>query len=116
MLFRSDYPSCPEIIDSVTDVIECLKRIPRDRPLVSRSVLRSVVFGICIAGCLTDNHAQREFLRELLISQERESVGNIGEVRKLMEEVWKRREHSQGQPVNWRDVMRDSQRELLLLV
>lgn len=114
-VLSGDFPLCPEIKESVTDVVECLKRIPHDRVLVSRSVLRSVVFGICIAGCLTEDPQQRTFLVQLLESQERESVGNLGEVKKLMQRVWNRRQHTQG-PVNWRQVMSESQNELLLLV
>ncbi|KAI0342711.1 hypothetical protein BDW22DRAFT_1329876 [Trametopsis cervina] len=115
-VLSGDYPSCPEIVESVTEVIECLRRIPLDRALVSRSVLRSVVFGICIAGCLTDNPAQREFLMRLLDTQQGEGVGNVAEVKGLMQQVWLRRSHKQGQQVNWREVMRESQSEMLLLV
>ena len=66
--------------------------MPLDRPLVSRSVLRSVVFGICIAGCLTDNREQRAFLRRLLETQtqQAEKVGNVAEVMEVMREVWKK--------------------------
>lgn len=117
-VLSGDYPSCPEIVDTVTEVIECLKRVPLDKALVSRSVLRSVVFGICIAGCLTDSPEQRQFLMRLLDTQQQETVGNVAEVKHLMEQVWIRRDSkgSMGQAVNWRDVMRESQRELLLLV
>ena len=78
----------------------------------------SVVFGICIAGCLTDSQDQRRFLMQLLDTQQRETVGNVAEVKQLMQQVWLRRdsEGGLGLPVNWRDVMRESQRELLLLV
>ncbi|KAI0687733.1 fungal-specific transcription factor domain-containing protein [Cytidiella melzeri] len=116
-VLSGDFPSCPEIIESVTDVIECLRRIPLDKALLSRSVLRSVVFGICIAGCLTDNLSQREFLMRLLDTQQGEGVGNVVEVKGLMQQVWARRAHKpHGQAVNWREVMRESQGELLLLV
>ncbi|EKM58498.1 uncharacterized protein PHACADRAFT_252862 [Phanerochaete carnosa HHB-10118-sp] len=117
-VLSGDYPSCPEIVAAVTEVIECLRRVPLDKALVSRSVLRSVVFGICISGCLTDSQDQRRFLMHLLDTQQREAVGNVAEVKRLMQHVWTRRdtEGGIGQPVNWRDVMRDSQRELLLLV
>lgn len=117
-VLSGDYPSCPEIISAVTDVIESLRRVPLDKALVSRSVLRSVVFGICIAGCLTDSQDQRRFLMHILDTQQRETVGNVVEVKQLMQQVWLRRdsEGDLGLPVNWRDVMRESQRELLLLV
>lgn len=115
-VLSGDYPSCPEIIESVTDVIECLKRVPLNKGMLTRSVLRSVVFGICIAGCLTDNLNQREFLMQLLDSQQGERVGNLAEVKVLMRQVWERRTSGMSdQPVNWREVMK-AQGELLLLV
>ncbi|KAI0091026.1 fungal-specific transcription factor domain-containing protein [Irpex rosettiformis] len=113
-VLSGDYPSCPEIIESVTEVIQCLERVPLERSMLSRSVLRSVVFGICIAGCLTENPRQRDFLMRLLDSQEGEPVGNLRQVRELMRQVWERRNHMHGQAVNWREVMR-SQGELLLV-
>lgn len=113
-VLSGDYPSCPEIVQGVSETIECLYRVPLDRPLVSRSVLRSVVFGICISGCLTDNREQRAFLMQLLETQQGESVGNVAEVRDLMQRVWQRRDSHRGAPVNWREVMREG--ESLLLV
>ena len=117
-VLSGDHPACDEIAAAVKETIECLQRVPRDKALVSRAVLRSVVFGICISGCLTDNHEQRQFLMQLLDTQTRETVGNIEEVKRLMQQVWYLRSAPghQGQPVNWRDVMREMQRELLLLV
>ena len=114
-VLSGDYPSCPEIIESVTDVINCLEKVPLERSVLSRSVLRSVVFGICIAGCLTQSPQQREFLTRLLDSQQTDRVGNLSEVKGLMQAVWNRRSHLHGQPVNWREVMRESQDELLLV-
>ncbi|CAL1716988.1 unnamed protein product [Somion occarium] len=114
-VLSGDFPSCPEIMKAVADTIECLSRVPRDTPSVHRGVVRSVVFGICICGCLTDDQRQRKFLLDLLDSQQKETVGNVSEVRCLMEEVWQRRGDKRG-PVNWREVMREGQKELLLLV
>jgi len=115
-VLSGDYPSCPEIIAGVAETIECLRRVPTQNARASRSVLRSVVFSICICGCLTDDPRHRSFLLQLLESQQGDNVGNVSEVRALMEQVWARREGNQGRPVNWRDVMRESQRDLLLLV
>ena len=73
--------------------------------------------GRCMRGCLTDSQDQRRFLMHLLDTQQRETVGNVAEVKRLMQSVWQRRDtEGGGQPVAWRDVMRESQRELLLLV
>ncbi|OCH93035.1 hypothetical protein OBBRIDRAFT_790624 [Obba rivulosa] len=115
-VLSGDHPLCPEIVNGVTETIDALRRVPTHIPSVSRGVVRSVVFGICICGCLTDDHRQRTFLLKMLETQQGESVGNLSEVRALMEQVWTRRDNGQGRPVNWRDVMRESQRDLLLLV
>ncbi|KAI9061083.1 hypothetical protein FKP32DRAFT_1594762, partial [Trametes sanguinea] len=123
-VLSGDYPACPDIIAAVTETIEALQRVPMagQAPTLHRSVVRSVVFGICISGCLTDDRAQRAFLLNMLEQQQQESVGNIGEVKRLMQEVWsrrdvERREHGHYyKPVDWRAVMLESNRDLLLLV
>ncbi|THH29932.1 hypothetical protein EUX98_g4258 [Antrodiella citrinella] len=116
-VLSGENPSCPEIMHGVAATIHALRQVPTDSPKVNRDVIRSVVFGICICGCLTDDRGQRAFLTKMLQSQQGESVGNVAEVQRLMEKVWERREQTQngGPPVNWRDVMRES-KELLLLV
>jgi len=118
-VLSGDYPSSPEISAAVTETIECLKRVPlANDAALSRSVVRSVVFGICICGCLTDQPSQQAFLRELLEQQEVEVVGNVMAVRRLMEDVWRRRATAEGKKtwtVNWREVMFEGGRELLLV-
>ncbi|KAI0330264.1 hypothetical protein GY45DRAFT_1251195 [Cubamyces sp. BRFM 1775] len=122
-VLSGDYPACPEIMNAVAETIEALRRVPmaRQAPSLHRSVVRSVVFGICIGGCLTDEPRQRAFLLEMLEAQQQESVGNIGEVKRLMQKVWDRRDAERGsaryyRPVDWRAVMRESNADLLLLV
>ncbi|CDO71849.1 hypothetical protein BN946_scf184939.g73 [Trametes cinnabarina] len=123
-VLSGDFPACPDIIAAVTETIEALQRVPMpgQAPTLHRSVVRSVVFGICISGCLTDDRGQRSFLLQMLERQQQESVGNIGEVKRLMQEVWRRRDaerHEHGnyyKPVDWRSVMLESNRDLLLLV
>ncbi|KAI0671469.1 fungal-specific transcription factor domain-containing protein [Trametes maxima] len=119
-VLSGDYPPCPEIMAAVTETVDALRRVPLDAPSVHRSVVRSVVFGICLGGCLTDDQRQRRFLLQMLEVQQRESVGNVGEVRQLMEEVWTRRDNartpSHYHPVDWRAVMSESGNDLLLLV
>ncbi|KAI0925529.1 hypothetical protein AcW1_007951 [Taiwanofungus camphoratus] len=116
-VLSGDFPSCPEIVAGVAETLECLRRVP-EGAAASRSVVRSVVFGICICGCLTDDPRHRAFLLRMLDAQTQQGdgVGNVAEVKALMEDVWARREHNQGRPVNWREVMRESQKDLLLLV
>ena len=116
-VLSGDFPACPEIQSAVTETIRALHDVP-DQPSVHRSVVRSVVFGICIAGCLTDDQRQRTFLLRMLERQQQESVGNVKEVGQLMRQVWVRRDHERAHnkftPVDWRDVMREG--DLLLLV
>jgi hypothetical protein len=118
-VLSGDYPSSPEISSAVTETIEYLKRVPQaNNAALSRAVVRSVVFGICICGCLTDQPSQQAFLRELLGQQEVEVVGNVMAVRRLMEDVWRRRATAEGKKtwtVNWREVMLEGGRELLLV-
>lgn len=110
-VLSGDYPSCREIADGVQDTIRCLERVPERG---SRSVVRSVVFSICICGCLTDIPWQREFLLERLDAQgTRESVGNCIEVKKLMSKVWENRAMHNYDSLTWRDVMRST--EMLLV-
>ncbi|KAI0768033.1 fungal-specific transcription factor domain-containing protein, partial [Trametes elegans] len=119
-VLSGDYPACPEIMNAVTETIDALRRVPADAPSLHRGVVRSVVFGICVSGCLTDDPRQRSFLLQMLELQTRESVGNVGEVKRLMQEVWDRRDSEREpgyyKPVDWRAVMRESNPDLLLLV
>ncbi|KAI0789850.1 fungal-specific transcription factor domain-containing protein [Abortiporus biennis] len=115
-VLSGDYPACPEIAQGVAETIECLRRVPFNSPTLHRGVIRSVVFGICISGCLTDNPEHRDFLLKLLATQQNESVGNVSAVKALMQQVWALRQRNSGQPVNWREVMQESRRDMLLLV
>ncbi|KAI8980066.1 fungal-specific transcription factor domain-containing protein [Trametes punicea] len=122
-VLSGDYPACPDIMAAVKETIDALRRVPMagQAPTLHRSVVRSVVFGICISGCLTDDRAQRAFLLDMLEAQQKESVGNIGEVKRLMQNVWDRRdaegrEHGYYRPVDWRAVMLEGNRDFLLLV
>ncbi|TBU50366.1 fungal-specific transcription factor domain-containing protein [Dichomitus squalens] len=118
-VLSGDYPACPEIQNAVTETIGALHDVP-DQPSVHRSVVRSVVFGICLSGCLTDDRGQRAFLLNMLKRQQQESMGNITEVARLMQQVWDRRDRDRGRgqftSVDWRAVMRESHNDLLLLV
>ena len=99
---------------------------------VARSVLRSVVFGICLCGCLADDEADRDFLLRRLDAEERaEGVGNCASARAVMQEVWSRRAAAAAAananantnggagdvpPLSWREATRQYGGESLLLV
>jgi hypothetical protein len=100
-VISGEHPGCPEIRDGVRETIECLQRVPAGgvggsgsggRTSVARSVLRSVVFGICLCGCLADDPKDREFLiRRLNAEEQAEGVGNCTSACLVMREVWRRR-------------------------
>ena len=107
-VISGEHPGCPEIRDGVRETIECLRRVPAGGvggggsgssnhggvggTSVARSVLRSVVFGICLCGCLADDPKDREFLvRRLNAEEQAEGVGNCTSACLVMQEVWRRR-------------------------
>jgi len=112
------YPSCPEIEEGVAETIEFLKRVPPSEGMTSRAVVRSVVFSICICGCLTDNPVQQEFLLRRLesLGEEANVFGNCAEVKRLMQKVWAMREARRGVPVCWGEIMQEGGSDILLLV
>ena len=81
---------------------------------VHRSVERSAVFRICIAGCLIDGQRECTFLLCMLGRRRQGSVGNVEEVGRLMRRVWRHRDreraHDKFAPVDWHDVMRKGDR------
>ena len=58
--------------------------------LHTTSVERSAVFGICIAGRITEDQRQRTFLLRMLAHQQQER--DVEEVDQLMRRVWFRRD------------------------
>ena len=105
-VISGDYPRCPEIVEAVDNTIKRL----RDAEIGStgRSVVRSVVFSICIAGCLTDNVEHKQYLTKRL--KEQKGLGNYSQVEMLINETWRRRGRER---VDWRQVMREA--EMLLV-
>ena len=104
-----DFPRCPEIMEAVDDTVKCLMAA-EDGP-TGRAVVRSVVFSICICGCLTEDPVNQNYFLKRLQEQQGLSIGNSQQVSYLIQEVWKRR--SRGGSVDWRQVMREA--EMLLV-
>jgi hypothetical protein len=134
-VISGEHPGCPEIREGVRETIECLRRVPAGSSSVARSVLRSVVFGICLSGCLADEAEDREFLlRRLDAEEQAEGVGNCASARLVMQEVWSRRAPCGGTgggccgesssesspssppPLSWREATQQFGGESLLLV
>jgi len=91
----------------VDAIVKLLSRLP------SSEVDRSLVFPLCLAGCMTDNRARRELMKGRLQAQD-ENIGNILQARALMEAVWRQRDGGGG-IVDWREMLRDDGLNLLLL-
>jgi len=104
-VISGDFPGCPEIIEAVENTVGCLRSAEDGH--TGRAVVRSVVFSICICGCLTEdlNH-QAYFRRRLQDSQQGPSVGNAQSVLHLIQKVWQQRSR---EAVDWRRVMREAQ-------
>ncbi|KDQ57063.1 hypothetical protein JAAARDRAFT_194246 [Jaapia argillacea MUCL 33604] len=116
-ILSNDSPHSQEVKSAVQETVSCLKLVPHDDPKMTDAVLRSVVFSICVAGCLTDDPShQRYFLDRLRGFKDSESaIGNARSVRDVLTTVWKRRRES-GELVEWRKVMHEMGPEKLLLL
>jgi len=122
-VLSGEHPGCPEIREGVRETIECLRRVPVGgaggrSSSVARSVLRSVVFGVCLCGCLADDPEEHEFLlRRLDAEEQAEDVGNCASARLVMQEVWNRRAAGGTEaPLSWREATQQFGGESLLLV
>ena len=97
----------PEISESVGTVMQLLNQLPPSE------LDRSMVFPICLAGCMTDDPARRDVLKARLQAQE-QNIGNLLQTRAVMEAVWQKRD-AHGGVIDWRETMRDHNLNLLLV-
>ncbi len=97
----------PEIAASVNTIIQLFHE------LEPSEIDRTLVFPVCLAGCMTDNSLHRDFLKSRLQSQD-ESIGNLLGTRLVMEAVWQRRD-TRGGPSEWRETLRERCPNLLLI-
>ncbi|KIJ66898.1 hypothetical protein HYDPIDRAFT_108850 [Hydnomerulius pinastri MD-312] len=107
-VISGDFPQCPEIIEAVNETVKCLKAAEEGQ--TGRSVVRSVVFSICICGCLTEDRNHQQYFLTRLQEQQHDPFGNCPQVLLLIQEVWRRRSR---ESVDWREVMREA--EMLLV-
>jgi hypothetical protein len=117
MVLSKSFPECPEIKEGVEETIAHLKRIQMTGESNTRAVVRSVIFAICVCGCLTEDEEQKEFFLTRLddLGEEANVLGNCNTVKALMQSVWDLRERS-GRDVDWRNVLQDGTDDTLLLV
>ncbi|KAF7985733.1 hypothetical protein HWV62_2340 [Athelia sp. TMB] len=100
-------PGVPEITASGDTLIKLFSRLPPSE------LDRSLVFPLCVMGCLTDNRARRDMVKRRLQGQD-ENLGNLMQARALMEAVWRRRDVS-GAAVDWREILHNENLNLLLI-
>lgn len=100
-------PSVPETCSAVAATYSAFLNLP------ASEIDRSLVFPLCFAGCMTDDPALRRYFGDRLKAMDG-PVGNCGKAMLLMEAVWSRRDNL-GLVMSWRDVMRETQLELLLV-
>ncbi|KZP31796.1 hypothetical protein FIBSPDRAFT_775867 [Athelia psychrophila] len=100
-------PGVPEITASVETIIKLFGRLPQSE------LDRSLIFPLCVTGCLTDNRARRDVIKRRLQGQD-ENLGNLMQARALMEAVWRRRDVSGG-AVDWREILHNENLNLLLI-
>ncbi|KAK0500199.1 fungal-specific transcription factor domain-containing protein [Armillaria luteobubalina] len=106
-VINEENPSMPEIIASVDTITQILHQ------LAPSELDRTLVFPVCLAGCMTDNSSHRDFLKSRLQSQD-ESIGNLLRTRLVMEAVWQKRD-TRGGPSEWRETLREQCPNLLLI-
>jgi len=106
-------PGVHEISTSVANIIQLIQQQPMGE------VDQSVVLPIYIAGCMTDNLLQRQYLSGRLRSHN--NLGNLIQTRSAMENVWHKRDvlRQTGAPgwetVDWREGLRNGTSSLLLV-
>ena len=102
------FAGVPEIIQSIDVIAQLVRQLP-----VS-ALDRTLVFPICLAGCLTDDPIKREIFKARLVGQQSQ-FGNVHQALMVMETAWQRRD-TRGGVVEWRDLLHVQGRNLLLLV
>ncbi|KAK0204809.1 fungal-specific transcription factor domain-containing protein [Desarmillaria ectypa] len=106
-IINKDNPAVPEITASLNTITQLLHQ------LAPSEIDRTLVFPVCLAGCMTDSSSHREFLKARLQSQD-ESIGNLLRARLVMEAVWQKRD-TRGGPSEWRETLRERCPNLLLI-
>ena len=111
-VIHGDKPTVRKISDSVAKTLRALECIPEEPLRLRESVIRSVVFPICIAGCMTDNAEYRKKLLSML--QGTQGAGNCSAVAQVMQSVWDKRDSQPKAEVGWRQVLRKNGALLLV--
>jgi hypothetical protein len=106
--FDPNIPSTRQAVDATHAAVIALPPSKYDK---------SLVFPLCVAGCMTDDPTLRQFFSGRLDMNS--PVGNCGKTVELMAEVWRRRDlgilRPDGTMYGWRDVMKETGLEILLV-
>jgi len=101
-------PRTPRISAAVSDVMTAVQNLPRS------DVDKSLVFPLCIAGCLSTTRDQKNVFRERLSPHH--AVGNCHRAVQVIDAVWAKREAvADGIAVDWRGTMEELGLRLLLV-
>ena len=101
-------PRAPEISAAVKDVVAAMQNLPRS------DVDKSLVFPLCIGGCLSATREQKNFFRERLSPHH--ALGNCHRAVEVIDAVWAKREAvADGVVVDWRRTMEELGFRLLLV-
>ena len=112
-LCRNNFSGVHEISTSVANIIQLIQQLP------TGDMDQSIVLPIYIAGCMTDNLGQRQYLSGRLRSHN--NLGNLLQTRSSMDSVWHKRDvlRQNGalgwETVDWREGLREGSSSLLLL-
>jgi len=110
---RNNHLGVHEISTSVANMVQLIQQ------LSAGDIDQTIVLPIYIAGCMTDNLVQRQYLSGRLRSQN--TLGNLLQTRSAMESVWRKRDvlRQTGAPgwetVDWREGLREGSSSLLLV-
>jgi hypothetical protein len=118
MVLSSAHPRIEEIKNGVGEAIRLLQLIPPGDVVSTRAIVRSVISAICICGCLTDDRIQMEFFKHRLdsLGEEADLLGNCRTVKLLIQRVWNLRQERSQAPVDWREVLLEDSKDVVLLV
>lgn len=98
----------PNIRNAVRSVIDALRAVPE------KTIDRALALPIALVGCLAETVEQRQFVHARLRQLE-EVIGNMRNVRMLMERAWAVQE-THGGLVDWYNVMKNESGVEILLI
>lgn len=107
-ILTDGFAGVPEIMQCIDTIAQLIRQLPMS------TLDRTLVFPLCLAGCLTDDPMKRDIFKARLVGQQ-SHFGNIHQALMVMETAWQRRD-TRGGPVEWRDLLHVQGRNLLLLV